>query len=69
MTPVTGNEVALDTNQAIDVLNNTSDSGTWIQTYSRVFLPVPVVGELRFGALNSGRAASNMKKLETFLNG
>jgi len=69
LTPVTGSEIALDTNQAIDVLNSTGDSGTWIHTYTRVSDPVPVVGELRFGALNSARAESNLKKLEMFLNG
>ena len=47
-----GSRVALDTNQAIAVLNAAADVGTWITSFGEVFLPVPVVGELRFGALN-----------------
>jgi tRNA(fMet)-specific endonuclease VapC len=34
-----------------------------------VFLPVPVVGELRFGALNSGRPHDNIQRVEKFLAG
>lgn len=53
--PKSGAKVSLDTSIAIAVLNNTGHAGDWIQDFSEVFLPVPVVGELRFGAINSGR--------------
>ena len=59
-----GNEIVLDTNQAIDVLNNRADTGTWIAGFERVYFPVPVVGELRFGALNSKRAEENLRHVE-----
>lgn len=56
-----GSEIALDTNEAIAVLNNTDDAGSWVCGFSTVYLPVPVVGELRFGALNSRRAGENLQ--------
>lgn len=59
-----GNSIALDTNQAIAVLNDTGDAGQWVQTFASVYLPVPVVGELRFGALNSQRGAENLSRVE-----
>jgi predicted nucleic acid-binding protein len=52
---MTGNEVALDTNQAIAVLSDRADMGRWLEAFDGVYLPVPVVGELRHGALNSRR--------------
>ncbi|GBC94688.1 Ribonuclease VapC2 [bacterium HR16] len=59
-----GNRVALDTNQAIAVLNNTGDAGQWIQSFVEVYLPVPVIGELCFGALNSRRSKQNLEYVE-----
>ena len=47
---MTGSHIALDTNEAIAVLNNTGDAGQWVAAFPTVYLPVPVVGELRFGA-------------------
>jgi hypothetical protein len=52
---MSGDEIALDTNQAIAVLNGAGDAAQWILAFTKVHLPVPVVGELRFGALNSQR--------------
>lgn len=59
-----GSEVALDTNEAIAILNDAGDAGRWIAGFSIVHLPVPVVGELRFGALNSRRARQNGERVE-----
>lgn len=59
-----GAEIALDTNQAIAVLNATGDTARWIQSFTTIYLPVPVVGELRCGALNSGRPAQNLLRIE-----
>jgi len=61
---VNGSEIALDTNQAIAVLNDTGEAGQWVQAFTRVYLPVPVVGELCFGALNSRHAAENLRRVE-----
>jgi tRNA(fMet)-specific endonuclease VapC len=69
LTPVNGSEIALDSNQAIALLNNRAESWIWIQQYSRVLMPVPVIGELLFGALNSGKPDANQRKVETFLAG
>ena len=64
---MSGDEIALDTNQAIAVLNGTDDTGQWIQTFTTVYLPVPVVGELRFGVLNSQRKAENLRRVEQLI--
>ncbi len=42
-----GSNIALDTNEAIAVLNNAGDAGQWIAAFTVVYLPVSVVGELR----------------------
>ena len=65
--PKAGARVSLDTSIAIAVLNNTRHAGEWIQDFAEVFLPVPVVGELRFGAINSGRPAENLARIEAFV--
>lgn len=61
---MSGGEIALDTNQAIAVLNNTGDAGQWVQMFSEVWLPVPVIGELCFGALNSQHPMENLQRVE-----
>ena len=43
-----GSSIALDTNEAIAILNNTGGAGQWIAAFPVVYLPVPVVGELCF---------------------
>jgi tRNA(fMet)-specific endonuclease VapC len=63
-----GAEIALDTNQAIAVLNGVGDTAQWIQAFTEVYLPVPVIGELRFGALNSQRAAQNIRRVEQLVS-
>ena len=65
--PKSGAKISLDTNIAIAVLNNTGQAGEWIQGFAEVFLPVPVVGELRFGAINSGRPEKNLARSEAFV--
>ena len=64
-----GSNIALDTNEAIAVLNNTGDAGQWIAAFPVVYLPVPVVGELRFGALHSRRAHENRQRVEALVAG
>ena len=60
---MSGNSVALDTSIAIDVLADRAESFT-SQPITEFLLPVPVVGELRYGALNSRRAEENLAEVE-----
>jgi tRNA(fMet)-specific endonuclease VapC len=60
---MTGNRIALDTNQAIHVLNDVPVVVSWFDTFGELCLPVTVVGELLYGALNSTRAAENIVKV------
>jgi tRNA(fMet)-specific endonuclease VapC len=63
-----GAEIAMETNQAIAVLNATGDTAQWMQVFTAIYLPVPVVGELRYGALNSGRPAQNLLSIEQLVS-
>ncbi|MCS6831820.1 MAG: type II toxin-antitoxin system VapC family toxin [Armatimonadota bacterium] len=65
---MSGSRVALDTNQAIAVLNDTGGAGQWIQSFAQVYLPVPVVAELLFGALNSRHHADNLQRVEQLVS-
>lgn len=58
-----GDSVALDTSVAIDVLAGRAESLT-SQPVTEFVLPVPVVGELRYGALNSRKAEENLAEVE-----
>lgn len=58
-----GNSIALDTSVAIDVLADRAEALT-SQSVTEFLLPVPVVGELRYGALNSRRAEENLAEGE-----
>lgn len=64
---MTGDRIALDTNEAIAVLNDSGNAGQWVTAYAAVHLPVPVVGELRFGAMNSRRAGDNRQRVEALV--
>lgn len=58
-----GSSVALDTSVAIDVLADRAESLT-SQAITGFLLPVPVVGELRYGALNSRNAEDNLAEVK-----
>lgn len=60
---MTGNNIALDTNQAIAVLNGRITRTQLAARAAGFWLPVPVVGELIYGALNSTRHADNHAKV------
>jgi tRNA(fMet)-specific endonuclease VapC len=62
-----GARVALDTDVAIAILNEARDAWERVQEFDEIYLPVPAVGELRFGALNSGRPEKNLDKIDFFL--
>lgn len=61
--PVSGNSAALDTSVAIDVLAG-EPPNLLSQSAEEFLLPVPVVGELRYGALNSRRASENLTAVD-----
>lgn len=63
-----GSDVALDTNQVIAFFNGDESMREWVETLPVVFLPVIVVGELKFGALKSKRSAANLDKTDAFLH-
>lgn len=62
-----GDQVALDTNEAIAVLNDSDHAGRWIAGFARVHLPVPVIGELRYGAMNSRRPTENRQRVDALV--
>lgn len=55
-------KVAIDTNIAIKLLNGDEAIDRCLSKYSEICLPVIVVGELIFGALNSKRAEQNLAR-------
>jgi tRNA(fMet)-specific endonuclease VapC len=63
-----GNRIVLDTNAAISVLNDTAGFGLWVQHFEELFLPVPAIGELRFGALKSRRASENLRRIDALVS-
>lgn len=63
-----GNRVGLDANVAIAVLNDAQGAGDWVRGFEQIYLPVPVVGELIFGALNSQRSQENSTRVQELVN-
>jgi tRNA(fMet)-specific endonuclease VapC len=61
-------EVALDTNAVIAFLNGDEAMLKEIKHIDIVYLPITVVGELLFGALNSTRAKINLPKFQAFID-
>lgn len=59
-----GAKVALDTNVAIALLNGHPETARWALNFREIFLPSPVIGELCYGALNSGRPSENLRRIE-----
>ena len=64
---MSGNSVALDTSAAIAVLAGQASS-LLSQSVQEFALPVPVIGELRYGALNSRRSAENLAEVERLVS-
>lgn len=62
-----GGKVALDTNIAIAVLNGERVVADKLQNAGRILLPLPVVGELLFGALNSQRPEANLSRIQQLI--
>ena len=60
-------EFCLDTNIAVAFLNGHAGVIAKVGTAGRVALPVPVAGELLFGAKKSGRTAANLERFRSFI--
>jgi tRNA(fMet)-specific endonuclease VapC len=58
--------LAVDTNVAIAALAGEAAASAGLRAAGLLFLPVPVLGELRYGALNSARPADNSAVVERF---
>lgn len=58
-----GSAIALDTNAAIRLLNDSGGAPTWLAEYRTVCLPLPVVAELTYGALKSQRIEQNLDRI------
>jgi len=61
-----GDEVALDTSVAIAILNGRGEASRWVLGFREIWLPVPTLGELHFGALNSARPEENLSRIHAF---
>ena len=64
---MSGNSVALDTSVAIALLAGEASSFL-AQPLTEILLPAPVIGELRYGALNSRRVADNLAAVERLVS-
>lgn len=60
-------EAALDSTLAIHFLNGDADVVTKVISQPMVILPIPVVGELLFGAENSARPVENLSRYLQFI--
>lgn len=64
---VIGNAAALDTNRAIAILTGAPNAGAFVDAHPILCLPVPVIGELVYGAMNSGRPAENLRAIQALI--
>ncbi len=60
-------QIAIDTNIAVEILNGNTSTLQLLSQFDIIALPVTVCGELLFGAKNSGKAQSNLKKYLSFI--
>ncbi len=58
---------AIDTNIAVEFLRNNKKVLKLILSYETVYLPITVVGELLFGALNFAKSEEMLKKTQEFI--
>jgi tRNA(fMet)-specific endonuclease VapC len=64
---MTGSSAALDANVTIAVMNGDAPALAWVAKLQHVYIPVPVLAELYFGALNSRRSAENQARIARML--
>jgi tRNA(fMet)-specific endonuclease VapC len=63
-----GNSVALDTNIAVHLLNDAAATIAFLTAFSELYLPVPVIGELQYGATNSAHPKENLEKVRNLVS-
>jgi predicted nucleic acid-binding protein len=61
---MSGSSIALDTNQAIAILNDVPAAVAFYGAFAELCLPVTVLGELRYGTLNSGKVNQNLERID-----
>ncbi|MGO8703883.1 MAG: hypothetical protein ACLQVA_08695 [Candidatus Brocadiia bacterium] len=59
---------ARDSNAYVDAIGGVSGVLETIDQAGTIYLPATVVGEILFGALNSGRPADNLQTATRFIN-
>lgn len=64
---MTGASVALDTSAAIALMKSQGETLA-ASPAAEMLLPVPVIGELRYGALNSTRSTENLAIVERLVS-
>jgi tRNA(fMet)-specific endonuclease VapC len=65
---VTGSAIALDTNAAIALLGGDATASAAIKDFQLLCLPVQVIGELQYGAINSARPKENLQAIAGLLS-
>ncbi len=58
---------AIDTNTAVEFFRNNKEIVEKISAYKTVYLPITVVGELLFGALNSAKSKEKLTETRNFI--
>jgi tRNA(fMet)-specific endonuclease VapC len=64
---MTGNSLALDTSFAIRLLNGDPSAAALSAACGDIWIPVTVVGELRFGAINSRNSVANLARIDALV--
>jgi tRNA(fMet)-specific endonuclease VapC len=59
-------DLAVDSNAAVDYLRGKSTARQWLHAADALFLPVIVVGELRYGALHSQNPSLGLARVQAF---
>ncbi|MDR6805450.1 tRNA(fMet)-specific endonuclease VapC [Dyadobacter sp. BE34] len=59
--------IAIDTNIAIEILNGNKATLQMLSVFDVIALPVPVCGELMYGAKNSSKAERNLAHYRAFI--
>jgi len=57
----------LQSAEELPILNDAGNAGRWAESLWELCLPVPVVGEVRFGACNSNRSEANLTEVDAFV--
>ncbi len=60
-------KVAIDTNIAVEVLNNNKETIEFLRGFDQIFVPITVSGELLFGVSNSKNMDTNLPKFRRFI--